>query len=250
MFIELAIINQQTFTIQWSAEIQCRRLMPDHNHALTVWQNFTACLCCHPRPSKIWVTLRSSWSTFSSKWVHEKSHNKRQDCKHWILFRFGLWHSRYHSKNWSSGHVAMAGCIDLRRDPKNGHLRLASLDRIAADLSSCQGWEVQCMQFIYIYMQCMQSNITNYQGSSKMKLGKPKKVSRKALYLGRWQQLWCPFVTHIRHRVVRVFPLEQHARKKQPRNHVAHVLLVAMLETCQNMINWLNLSRHIILLTH
>lgn len=103
-----AIINQQTFTIQmiqWSAEIQCRRLMPDHNHALTVWQNFTACLCCHPRPSKIWVTLRSSWSTFSSKWVHEKSHNKRQDCKHWILFRFGLWLSRYHSKNWSSGHL-------------------------------------------------------------------------------------------------------------------------------------------------
>ena len=66
-------------------------------------------------------------------------------------------------------------------------------------------------------MQCMQSNITNYQGSSKMKLGKSKKVSRKALY---------------------------------PRNHVKHVLLVAMLETCQNMINWLNLSRHIILLTH
>ena len=82
-----------------------------------------------------------------------------------------------------------------------------------------------------MYMQCMQSNIT------KMKLGKSKKVSRKALYLGRWQQLWCPFIRHIKHRVVRVFPLEQHARKKQPRNHVAHVLLVAMLEACQNMIN-------------
>ena len=91
MFIELAIINQQTFTIQWSAEIQCRRLMPDHNHALTVWQNFTACLCCHPRPSKIWATLRSSWSTFSNKWVDEKSHNKRQDCPWQALDSVQIW---------------------------------------------------------------------------------------------------------------------------------------------------------------
>lgn len=121
---------------------------------------------------------------------------------------------------------------------------LARQDRSWPQFLSRLGGAMQC---IYIYMQCMQSNITNYQGSSNMKLGKSKKVSRKALYLGRWQQLWCPF---IRHRVVRVFPLEQHARKKQLRNHVAHVLLVAMLETCQNMINWLNLSRHIILLTH